>query len=111
VVLILAGVATDSRNKVNSEATKLFFASEFFLARQLLFAALVFFVTRLFCATGTIVPIPISCAGLPLEAACVVCSEVQKGVSDADAEWGLVLFATTGGRVRMRSVKNRLESY
>jgi hypothetical protein len=76
VVLELAGAAADSRNKVNSEATKLFFASEFFFARQLLFATLVFFVTRLFCATGTIVPIPISCAGLPLEAVCVVCSEV-----------------------------------
>ena len=97
----LAGAATDSSSAAKSEATRLFFATEFF------------FVTRLFCATGTIVPIPISCAGLPLEAACVVRSEVQKGVSDADAdaEWGLVLFATTGGRVRMRSVKNRLESY
>ena len=105
MVLKLAGAATDSINKVKSEATKLFFA------RQLLFATLVFFVTRLFFVTGTIVPIPILCAGLPLEAVCVVRSEVQKGVSDADAEWGLVLFATTGGRVRMRSVKNRLESY
>ena len=31
-------------------------------------------------------------------------------MSDADAEWGLVLFATTGSAVRMSSVKNRWKS-
>ena len=105
--LKLAGEAIDSRNKAASEAIRFFFVAKFFFVAE-------FFVVTKFCfVTGTIVPIPIPCAGLPLEAGLFVCSEVQKGVSDADAdaEWGLVLFATTGGRVRMRSVKNRLESY
>jgi len=48
--LKLAGEAMDSRNKVQSEASRFFF------------------VTKSFFVTGTIVHNPISCAGLPLEA-------------------------------------------
>jgi hypothetical protein len=105
VELKLAGEAIDSRNKAASEAINFFFVTKFF------FVAEFFVVTKFFFVTGTIVPIPIPCAGLRMEAGLFVCSEVQKGVSDADAEWGSVLLATTGGAVRMRSVKNGLESY
>ena len=100
--LKLAGEAMDSRNKVASEASRFFFVMKF-LVSEFLVATKVFFVV------ATILPIPIPCTGLPLEAGLIfVCSEVRKGGSDADAEWGLVLFATTGGKVRMRSVKNGL---
>jgi hypothetical protein len=91
VELKLAGEAMDSRNKAASEAIN------FVL------------VTRFFFVTGTIVPIPIRCAGLPLEAGLIcLLGGTEGGVSDADAEWRLVLLATTGGKVRMRSVKNGL---
>src|SRR6202035_2973742 len=72
---------------------------------KLLLVARFFIATKVFLATGTIVPIPIPCAGLPLEAGLIRLLGGTEGVSDADAEWGLVLRATTGGKVRMRSGK------
>ena len=87
-----AGEAMDSRNKAQSEESRFFF------------------VTKGFFVTGTIVRNPISCVLVfHWKPACFVCSEVRRGASDADVEWGLVWLATTGGRVRMRSVIDRLE--
>jgi hypothetical protein len=68
VELKLAGEATDSRSKVKSEASRFFFVTEFFAAKKFGFVARFFFATKGFFVTGTIVPIPIPCAGLPLEA-------------------------------------------
>src|SRR6202163_3333615 len=62
VELKLAGEAIDSRNKAASEAIRFFFVAKFF------FVAEFFVVTKFFFVTGTIVPVPIPCAGLPLEA-------------------------------------------
>ena len=90
--LKLAGEAMDSRNKVMSEASKFFFVTTVFVC--------------------TIVPIPIPCAGLLLEAGLIcLLGGTEGGCPNADAEWGLVLSATTGGRVRMRSVNSTLEGY
>ena len=59
--LKLAGEATDSRNKVVSEASRFFFVTEFFAVTRCFAVAKVF-------VTGTIIPIPVACADLPLEA-------------------------------------------
>jgi hypothetical protein len=63
VELKLAGEAMDSRNrnKAENEATRFFFDTKFFLLTRSLFS------TKL-VVIGTIVPIPIPCTGLPLEA-------------------------------------------
>src|ERR1700738_374992 len=97
----------DSRNKVRSEASKFFFVTRFFFVTEF------FVVTKFFFVTGTIVPIPIPCADLPLEAGFdfYLLGGTEGGCPNADAEWGLVLRETTGGEVRMRSVKSTLEDY
>jgi hypothetical protein len=53
------------------------------LVAKLFFVARCFLAAKTFFVTGTIIPIPIPCAGLIF-----VCSEVWKGVPNADAEWG-----------------------
>jgi hypothetical protein len=63
VALKLAGEATDSRNKVASEAIRFFFVTNFFVAN--FFVTEFSVVAKVFFVTGTIVPIPIPCAGLP----------------------------------------------
>jgi hypothetical protein len=114
----LAGAAMDSRSKVKSEASRFFFVADVFavtkfsFVTRFFFAEKLFIVARFFFVTSKIGPHSDSmCAELPLEAGVFfVCSEVWKGCPNADAEWDLALRATTGGKVRMRSVKNRLES-
>ena len=59
--LKLAGEAMNSRNKAKNEATRFFFDTKFFLLTSSLFTMKLFVI-------GTIVPIPIPCTGLPLEA-------------------------------------------
>ena len=66
--LKLAGEAMESRNKVMSKATKFFFVTKCFLVTNFFVVAEFFVVTKFFFVTGTIVPIPIPCAGLRLEA-------------------------------------------
>jgi hypothetical protein len=116
VELKLAGAAMDSRSKVKSAASRLFFVTDFSLTKvfgvtRFFGAEKLFIVARFFFVTGTIVPVPIPCVPNFLGSRPdFFCSEVWKGCPNADAEWGLVLRATTGDRVRMRSVKNRLES-
>jgi hypothetical protein len=68
VELKLAGEATDSRSKVKSEASRFLFVTEFFAVTQFFFVMTFFVVAKSFFVTGTIVPIPIPCSGLPLEA-------------------------------------------
>jgi len=74
VELKLAGEAKDNRNKVTSEASRIVFVRQLSFVTpdcfvtELFFARQLFFVAKLFFVTGTIVPIPIPCAGLPLEA-------------------------------------------
>ena len=68
VELKLAGEAMDSRSKAKSAASRFFFARQLFFVKLVFFARQLFFVTRLFFVTGTIVPIPIPCADLPVEA-------------------------------------------
>jgi hypothetical protein len=58
------------------------FVTELFLARQLFFVAKVFFVT------GTIVPIPFPCAGLPLEAGLIVLLGGTEGGSERRCRMG-----------------------
>ena len=115
--LKLAGAAMVSKSKVKSAASRFFFVTDFsvtevFCVTRFFCAEELFFVARFFFVTGTIVPIPIHVCRASFGSRTIfVCSEVWKGCPNADAEWGLVLRTTTGGRVRMRSVKNRLESY
>ena len=66
--LKLAGEATDSKSKLKSEASRFFLVTRFFAVTKFFFAARFFFATEGFFVTGTIVPIPIPCSGLPLEA-------------------------------------------
>jgi hypothetical protein len=88
VELKLAGETTDSSNKAKSEATKLFLVTRFFFVRKLFFVMKFFFVTSLFFATGTIVPIPIPCAGLPLEAGLFCLLGGTEGVSERRCRMG-----------------------
>ena len=90
--LKLAGEVMNSRNKAKSDASRFFFAKQLFFV-TLVFAATTFLaVTKSFFVTGTIVLIPIPCAGLLLEAGLIcLLGGTEGGCPNADAEWGLVL--------------------
>ena len=72
MALKLAGEAMDSRNKVASEASRLFFVLNFFAMKFLVSEVRV--ATKVFFVVATIVPVPIPCTGHPLEAGLILCS-------------------------------------